>query len=142
MKQPGKTGIGSLGTRRRARSIASLFAMLLAVYVTPVWAQDLVGKDLGVFYQQNCAKCHGPDGSAVSAENKKLSGRNLTDPNWQRGTRDDKMMKTIMKGKFFGLAMPGFKDILTKDEVQRMVTDIIRKSKKGEVIAPDAERPS
>ena len=50
------------------------------------------------------------------------------------------MMKTIMKGKFFGLAMPGFKGTLTEDEAQRMVTDIIRKNKKGLVIAPDTER--
>ncbi|MFH1672009.1 MAG: hypothetical protein ABIF87_01065 [Pseudomonadota bacterium] len=45
------------------------------------------------------------------------------------------MVKAILKGKFFGLAMPGFKGTLTGDEVQRMVTDIIRKSKKGQVIA-------
>ena len=53
----------------------------------------------------------------------------------------NEMVKTILKGKFFGWVMPGFKGTLTEDEVQRMVTDIIRKSKKGQVIAPDAERP-
>ena len=141
LKQTDETGIESPETCWWvARCIALLLALLLVAYMTPVLAQDLAGKDLGGFYQQNCARCHGPDGSAVSAEDKKLSGRNLTDPNWQRGTRDDKMIKTILKGKFFGLAMPGFKGILTGDEVQRMVTDIIRKSKKGEVIVPDAER--
>lgn len=141
MKQIDETGIQSSETCRRARSIALLLALLLVAYVTPVLALGLAaGKDLGVFYQQNCARCHGLDGSGVSAEEKKLSGRNLTDSNWQRSTGDDKMIKTIMKGKFFGLAMPGFKDTLTEEEVQRMVTDIIRKSKKGEVIVPDAER--
>ena len=143
MKQIGETGIESPGTCRRMRNIALLSALLVfVVYMTPVLAQEVAGKDLGVFYQQNCAKCHGPDGSAVSAEKKKLSGRNLTDPNWQHDTRDDKMMKTILKGKFFGLAMPGYKGTLTEDEVQRMVSDVIRKSKKGEVIVSDAERRS
>ena len=71
------------------------------------------GKDLRVFYQQKCAGCHGPDGSAVSAEGKKLSGQDFTDPDLQRRTRDDKMVKTILKGKFFGWAMPSFKDTLT-----------------------------
>ena len=110
--------------------------------MTPVSAQEVAGKDLGVFYQQNCAKCHGPDGSAVDAAGKKLSGRNLTDPDWQRETPDNKISKTILKGKFFGLAMPAYKKALTEAEVQRMVSEIIRKSKKGEVIAPDAERTS
>jgi hypothetical protein len=40
------------------------------------------------------------------------------------------------------LVMPGFKDTLTEAEVRRMVTDIIRKSKKGRVIASDAESPA
>ena len=140
MKQPDETVIESPVMRRRSRSVASLSALLLAVCIAPVLAQEPAGKDLRVFYQQNCARCHGPDGSAVSAEGKKLRGQDLTDPDWQRVTRDDEMVKAILKGKFFGLAMPGFKDTLTGDEVQRMVTDIIRKSKKGQVIAPDAER--
>ena len=138
IKQPDETGTEP--PCRRAKSIVLLSVLLLAVYMTPVLAQEPAGKNLKMFYLQNCAKCHGPDGSGVSAEGKKLSGQNLIDPDWQRSTQDDKMMKTIMKGKFFGLAMPGFKGTLTEDEAQRMVTNIIRKSKKGLVIAPDTER--
>ena len=141
MKLPDETGIESPGMRRRARSVALLSALVLTVYITPVLAQEPAGKDLRLFYQENCSRCHGPDGSAVSAEGKKLRGQDLTDPDWQRDTQDDEMVKTILKGKFFGLAMPGFKGALTGDEVQRMVTDIIRKSKKGQMIMPDAERP-
>jgi len=141
MKQPDETGIEAPGTRRRAMSIMSLSALVLAVCTAPVLAQEPAWKNLRVFYQQNCARCHGPDGSAVSEEGKKLRGQDLTDPDWQRDTRDDEMVKTILKGKFFGLAMPGFKKTLTGDEVQHMITYIIRKSKKGQEIAPDAERP-
>jgi mono/diheme cytochrome c family protein len=141
MKQPDDTGIELPGRRRRAKSVALLSALVLAVCIAPALAREPAGKDLRVFYQQNCVSCHGPDGSAVSADGKKLRGQDFTDPNWQRGTPDDDMVETILKGKFFGLAMPGFKGTLTEDEVQRMVTDIIRKSKKGQVIAPDAERP-
>lgn len=141
MKQSDETGIESTGTRTRARRVASLSALVLAVCIAPILAQEPLVKDLRVFYAQNCASCHGPDGSAVSAEGKKLRGQDLTDPDWQRGTRDDEIVKAIVKGKFFGLAMPGFKATLTEDEVQRMVTDIIRKSKKGQVIAQDAESP-
>jgi len=51
------------------------------------------------------------------------------------------MIKTILKGKFFGLAMPDFEDALTAEEVQQMVTEIIRKAKKVHVVAPDAKGP-
>lgn len=51
------------------------------------------------------------------------------------------MVETILKGKLFGLLMPSFKGTLTADEAPRMVTDIIRKSKKGQVIAADSEMP-
>jgi len=136
IKQSDKAAIEFPKTRTRARSVALLFALVLVVCIAPVLAQAPLGKDLRLFYQQNCVSCHGPDGSAVSAEGKKLRGQDLTDPDWQCSTRDDKIVKNILKGKFFGLAMPAFKNILTGEEVQRMVTEIIRKSKKGQVIAP------
>ncbi|MDP2643819.1 MAG: cytochrome c [Desulfobacterales bacterium] len=141
MKQPDEINIESPAMCRRARNVALLSAVVLAVCIAPVMAQELAGRDLRVFYQQNCLRCHGPDGSAVSAEGKKLRGQDFTDPDWQRDTRDDEMVRTILKGKFFGLAMPRFKGTLTGDEAQRMVAEIIRKSKKGKVIAPEGEKP-
>ena len=142
MKQPIETGIGFTKMSMRVRTIVSLLsALILAACVSPVLAQEISGKNLGVFYQQNCSRCHGSDGSASSADGGKLRGQDFTDPKWQRDTRDDEMVGTILKGKFFGLAMPSFKGTLTADEAQRMVTDIIRKSKKGHVIAADSEMP-
>ena len=142
MKRLGENCMKSLWMRKRAGSVALLFALLLAICIAPVLAQeDPASKDLKAFYQQNCSRCHGPDGSAVSEEGKKLRGRNFTDPKWQRDTGDDEMVKVIMKGIFFGWVMPGFKDNLTADEAQRMVTDLIRTSKKGQVIAPDVGMP-
>jgi mono/diheme cytochrome c family protein len=141
MKQPNEAAIKSPRTRRRARSVALLSALLLAVCIGPVLAQEPAGKDLRTFYQQNCAGCHGPDGSAVGAEGKKLRGQDFTDPDWLNVTRDDEMVKTILKGKLFGLAMPSFEGKLTGDEIKQMVTDIVRKCKKGQMIALNAERP-
>ena len=142
MKQLDENCFKSLWMHKRAGSVALLFALLLAICIAPVLAQEEpAGKDLKAFYQQNCARCHGPDGSAVSAEGKKLRGRNFTDPKWQSDTGDDEMVKIILKGIFLGWVMPGFKNTLTADEAQRMVTDIIRVSKKGQVIAPDVGSP-
>jgi mono/diheme cytochrome c family protein len=123
----------------RAGRAAALVALLLAVGTAPALAQSPEGKDLRGFYMQHCAVCHGPDGSAVDAEGKRLKGRDFTNQEWQRGARDEQMVKIILKGKFFGLAMPAFKDALTPQEAQQMVTEIIRKSQKGQVIAPAAK---
>jgi mono/diheme cytochrome c family protein len=148
MKQPDDSrdmkeldGMGNelLGVSKHAWGIATLYALVFVFIIGFAFPQKSEAKDLKAFYQQNCARCHGPDGSAVSAEGKKLRGQNFTDPDWQLKTSDDEMVKTILKGKFFGMAMPSFKSALTKEEAQQMVTDIIRKSKKGQVIAPDSK---
>ena len=119
--------------------IALIFAIVFALWVTPALAQGPKRKDLKEFYQQNCTRCHGPDGSAVSADGKKLKGQDFTDQDWQRNTGDDEMVKTILNGKFFGLAMPKFKDALTEEEARWIVKNIIRTSKKGQIIAPEVE---
>lgn len=139
MNQPVKAGIESFWTFPPAKRLALPMALLFVICAAPLPAQETAGKDLRAFYQQNCVDCHGPDGSAVSEEGQKLSGQDFTDPDWKRDTGDDKMVKTILKGKFFGWAMPSFQDDLTPDEARQMVTDIIRKSKKGHMIEPDTK---
>jgi mono/diheme cytochrome c family protein len=137
-----KSGNGIIGYRcsvRWTNSIALIFAIVFALWVSPALTQGPKRMDLKEFYQQNCARCHGPDGSAVSADGKELRGQDFTDQDWQRNTGDEEMVKTILKGKFFGLAMPKFKGALTEEEARMIVTDIVRNSKKGQVIAPDAE---
>jgi mono/diheme cytochrome c family protein len=135
----GNVIIGYRCPGRWTNNIALIFAIFFALWFTPALAQGPERTDLKKFYQQNCAKCHGPDGSAVSADGKKLKGQDFTDQDWQRNTGDEEMVKTILNGKFFGLAMPKFKGTLTEEEVHWIVTDIIRNSKKGQVIAPEVE---
>ncbi len=101
------------------------------------WAEPSVPKDLKLFYQQNCSGCHGADGSAVDAHGKRLKGEDLTDAKWLAKTSDQEMVKVILNGLFFGWAMPAYKDKLSTDEAQRLVAEVIRKSKKGQVIAPE-----
>lgn len=142
MRLPNETHIECHGTRWHAGHVAALAALLLGVSMGAALAdEEPAAKDLGVFYGQKCAGCHGADGSAAGAEGKKLRGRDLTDADWLRDTKDKKMVKVILKGIFFGLAMPGYKDELTEDEAQQMVTNIIRKGKKGKVIAPAVKEP-
>jgi hypothetical protein len=137
-----KSGSLIIGYRfpvRWTKNIALIFAIVFALWVSPALTQGPKRTDLKEFYQQNCARCHGPDGSAVSADGKELRGQDFTHQDWQRNTGDEEMVQTILKGKFFGLAMPEFKGALTEEEARRIVTDIIRNSKKGQVIAPEVE---
>jgi mono/diheme cytochrome c family protein len=116
-----------------------IIAMFFGLFVLSVQAEDAKIRDMKIFYQNHCVKCHGPDGSAMSEDGKKLKGEDFTDQRWQIDTSDEEMIKTIMNGKFFGLAMPAFKDKLSQEDIQLMVTEIIRKAAKGNIIAPQAE---
>jgi mono/diheme cytochrome c family protein len=69
-----------------------LFSILLAL---PLTAQVVPPKGLRSFYQDKCARCHGPDGSGRSAAGDKLKGRDLTDPDWRRSAQDAKLRKVI-----------------------------------------------
>lgn len=114
-----------------------LTTMIFLIFCSlPVHAEDMKVSKIKSFYQNNCVKCHGADGSATGEDGKKLKGEDFTDQKWRDDTKDEKMTKTIMKGIFFGLAMPSFKDQLTQEEAQLIVTEIIRKSEKGKIIAP------
>ncbi|HJV38327.1 MAG TPA: c-type cytochrome [Geothrix sp.] len=94
--------------------------------------------ELRAFFAENCVKCHGPDGSAHSAEGKKLGGFDFTDAKKVAKETDADMIKTIRKGIFFGLVMPSFKAKLTEDDAALLVKDVLRKAEKGKAIAPKA----
>ena len=114
--------------------VISLFITFSFLCTFTLQAQDTGKKDLKKFYKNNCVKCHGVDGSATGSDGKKLKGEDFTDLDWRNSTKDKKMVNAIMKGIFFGFAMPSYKDKLTRDEAQSIVTEIIRKSEKGKAI--------
>lgn len=93
--------------------------------------------ELRSFFQQNCIKCHGADGSALGTDGKKLKGFDFTDATKMAEESDTKMVRTIRKGLFFGWIMPSFKDQLSEQDADRMVKEILRKAQKGKVIASE-----
>ena len=137
-KRPNRKGLDSSERHYPGGRLSLLSALLLVALTTLVFAEDPADKDLGLFYQENCTRCHGTDGSALGPDGKRLKGHDLTDEEWLRNTDDEEMVNAILNGKFFGLAMPKFKDSLSRDEARRMVTDIIRKSTKGKAIGPES----
>ncbi len=92
--------------------------------------------ELRAFFQQNCVKCHGVDGSALGADGKKLKGFDFTNAAKMANQTDADMARTIRKGLFFGWRMPAFKGKLSEQDANRMVTDVLRKAQKGKAIAP------
>lgn len=109
-------------------------SILVTASTLTAFAADSGEKDLRVFYRQNCVGCHGPDGAALTPEGKRLKGEDFTSKDFQTTKDDGAMADVILKGKFFGLAMPAFKKLLTREEAVRMVSEILRKAEKGRTI--------
>jgi len=131
------TLVNGLGrTNRQTIGILPCCALLFVAWTASVLAEPPASTDLRLVYKMNCVRCHGPDGTARDSTGELLYGQDFTDVRWRQRTQDDEMVKTILKGKLFGLVMPAFKDMLTKAEAQQMVTEVIRTSVKGKIIEP------
>lgn len=92
--------------------------------------------ELKIFFQVNCVKCHGIDGSATGADGKRLKGQDFTSAKEMKGTTDAELARTIRNGIFFGRVMPSFKNELSEEEIKLIVQEIVRKAAKGKPIAP------
>lgn len=151
--------LGAGNPQRRAMGQASCWppipwkafgpALLLALTTATVLGQSLAPKaksipELKAFFQQNCIRCHGLDGSARGPEGQKLGGldftkaaqdfRILEGPGSEREIR--KMAKTIRKGILFGRIMPAWKDLLSPDEADLMVRQVLLYAERGKPIEP------
>lgn len=134
----------------RAVLLCALAAMA-AVAQAPALAPKAKSVDeLKAFYQQNCIRCHGLDGSSRSADGKKLGGLDFT-----RAARDfhalsgpaserevQTMVRTIQKGLFFGITMPAWKDHLTQEDANLMVREILLKAEPGKPIGSEPKNAS
>lgn len=83
-------------------------------------------------WDNNCAKCHGADGSGSTKIGKKLKLKDYTDAKVQADLKDEDMVKAIKDGVQDANGkdrMKGFKDDLSDAEVTDLVA-YIRKFKK------------
>jgi mono/diheme cytochrome c family protein len=102
--------------------------------------------ELKAFYQQNCTRCHGRDGSARGTDGKKLGGQDFTlvaqDFQKLRGPASEReiraMIQIIRKGVFFGLSMPSWKEQLSQEEATLMVKEVLLKAEPGKAIEPES----
>lgn len=121
-------------------ALRTAFILALVAPVLPAQGTPAQKTDLRAFFQVNCSVCHGPDGSAVGADGKRLKGQDFTNAKEMKNITDKDMVKTIKKGLFFGMRMPSFKGRLTDEEMQEMVTQVLRKVEKGKIIAPEGAK--
>lgn len=107
--------------------------LALALLVSSLVAATSVGyaATAAENWDNNCAKCHGADGSGSTKIGKKLKLKDYTDAAVQAALKDDEMAKAIKEGISDNgkEKMKAFKDDLSDAEVTDLVA-YIRKMKK------------
>ena len=88
-------------------------SVILAIIVAS--AGVAFGADAGALWAQNCASCHGKDGSGTTAMGKKLG---LKDYTKEQGFSDAEAANVIKNGKG---KMKGYKDKLSDADVKALV---------------------
>jgi cytochrome c553 len=87
--------------------------------------------DVKALYEQQCTKCHGPDGKGDTKMGKKAGVKDYTDAKVQAELKDDKAFKSIKEGLKDGDKVqmkPAEK--VTDDEIKALIAHI-RTFKKG-----------
>jgi mono/diheme cytochrome c family protein len=126
--------------------LLSLISMVSAAQPPVPKAKSI--QELKAFYAQNCIRCHGRDGSAHTPEGKNLGGMDFSQTakgfRAMNGPASEREMqtltRTIQKGIFFGLTMPGWQDQLSQEDAALMVREILLKAEPGKIITPDPEQ--
>ncbi|MDD1750412.1 MAG: cytochrome c [Methanothrix sp.] len=82
--------------------------------------------DVKQVWEENCAKCHGPDGKGKTRMGQKLGVRDYTDSTVQASVKDEDAAKAIKEGvKQDGKEkMKGFGDKLSDQEIKDLVAHI------------------
>ncbi len=91
-------------------------------------AKDLPAFDGNIpkYWSDACARCHGANGNGRDASGRQLpdAGFDFTDGRKANKKKDSDWVKITLDGKD---KMPPFKDKMKAEDVQKMITEIIRK---------------
>ncbi|HZH90628.1 MAG TPA: c-type cytochrome [Pyrinomonadaceae bacterium] len=75
-----------------------------------------------ILYANNCARCHGADGSGQTAMGRAFEAPNLTDAGWWKRERpNDKRLTTSIRDGRNRQRMPAFGQELSKSEIAALV---------------------
>lgn len=82
--------------------------------------------DVQANWTKHCASCHGKDGKGQTKAGKMAGVKDQTDPQYQAGLKDDKMIAAVKDGLKEGgkEKMKPFKDKLSDDEIKALVAHV------------------
>jgi cbb3-type cytochrome c oxidase subunit III len=69
-------------------------------------------------YANNCARCHGGDGTSQTTMGQMTEAPDLTDAGWQRGKSNSRMLASVAQGRG---EMPAFKKKLSRQDIAAAV---------------------
>ena len=115
-------------THPRILLTLSLAALTSAAALAEDAKKDLPPFDGNIqkYWTDACARCHGANGNGRDATGKQLpdAGFDFTDTRKANKKKDSDWVQVTLNGKD---KMPAFKDRMKADDVQKMITEIIRK---------------
>ncbi|BDU71945.1 c-type cytochrome [Mesoterricola silvestris] len=120
--------------------MTSLLGLALCAAVVQTAPPDRPLPVLRHLYAENCARCHGLDGSARSPEGTRLKGLDFTSARDMEGRTDQEMAQAIASGLFFGLRMPAFRSTFSETEIRTLIREVLRKARRGRPLDEPAER--
>ena len=99
----------------------SSFAAVVAASGEPESKKSKRPADGRTVYANNCARCHGGDGTGQTTMGQMTEAPNLTDSAWQRGKSTSRMVASVVNGRG---QMPAFKKKLSRQEIAAAVAYI------------------
>lgn len=99
----------------------SSLAAVAAVSGEPESKKSKRPADGRAVYANNCARCHGGDGTSQTTMGQMTEAPDLTDPAWQRGKSTSRMASSVANGRG---QMPAFKKKLSRQEIAAAVAYI------------------
>jgi cytochrome c553 len=100
--------------------------LLTATLVPFLLAGSSRAADATANWTKHCASCHGKDGKGETKAGRMAGVKDQTDPKYQAGLTDDKMIAAIKDGLKEGgkEKMKPFKDKLSDDEIKALVAHV------------------
>ncbi len=89
-------------------------------------APKFTGGDLNKYWADACSRCHGTTGNGRDNSGKQLpdAGFDFTEARKANKKKDADWIKITLEGKD---KMPAFKGKMTEADVQKMITEVLRK---------------
>ena len=72
-------------------------------------------------WKENCEKCHGADGRGETEEGKKKGARDLSNAKWQKTISDDRMIRSVSRGRD---KMPAFAKVLSEEQIRELIREV------------------